>query len=203
MLVTLWTVRYLPMVDLPQHAAQIYLWQHYDDPTQGLAQDYVLNWFTPYLGGYTLVRLAACVLPILQAIKLVVTLAVLAFPLSLHRLLRETGGDRWWSLLGYPMAFGFSFYWGFLNYLVALPVGMLFLVAALGFAREPTWRRGGAFAAIGVLLCLCHVLVFAVVGAAAGFLVLEGCRSVRGALVRLAPFLPGVLFSWSLGAHHP
>ncbi len=194
-LVALWTVRYLPMVDLPQHAAQIYLWQHYHDPADGIARDHVLNWFTPYLGGYLLVRLAAFVLPLLLAIKLVVTLAALAFPLSLHRLLRETGGDRWWSLLGYPMAFGFSFYWGFLNYLVALPVGMLFLVAALRFAREPTRRRAGAFAAFGLLLCLCHVLVFTVVGAAAGFLVLEGCRSVRGALSRMGPFLPGVLFS--------
>src|SRR6187399_3331187 len=35
---------YLPMVDLPQHAAQLSAWIHLDDPNYGFAEQFEINW---------------------------------------------------------------------------------------------------------------------------------------------------------------
>jgi hypothetical protein len=54
------------------------------------------------------------------AAQVVVSLAVLALPCSLPYWLRCVGlTERWWALLGSPLAYGFSFNWGFLNFVLA------------------------------------------------------------------------------------
>ena len=188
--VPIWSVTYLPMVDLPQHAAQIFLWQHYGDPELAPTSRYELNWFTPYLLGYALVRAVSVVLPIATAIKVVITLAIWAFPLSLVALLRQTGGDRYWALAGVPVAFSFSFFWGFLNYVVAVPVGISFLATAIAFARTPTLIRGVIVASFGLVLFISHVLVCVVCGLSGALLALRGASSPRDVALRIVPFIP-------------
>ena len=193
--VPLWSVKYLPMTDLPQHAAQIYLWQHLADPD--VARTYEINWFTPYVAGYALTRALADHTGIRIALKLVITLAVLAFPLSLAYLFRKAGRDPAWALLGFPLAFGYNFYWGFLNFLVAIPVGIALLGAIIGYGEAPT-PRGAALLAIGACaLFFGHVLVMLVIVASGGlWLVLRAPRLLTGFLSALplaAPF-PIALF---------
>ena len=47
---------YLPMVDLPQHAAQLSAWVHLKDPAYGFVDQFEVNWWTPYLLSYLLAR---------------------------------------------------------------------------------------------------------------------------------------------------
>ena len=47
---------YLPATDLPQHAAQLAVWVHYEEPAYRFAEQFELNWFTPYLLGYVMAR---------------------------------------------------------------------------------------------------------------------------------------------------
>jgi hypothetical protein len=48
-LVSIWCVKYLPMVDLPQHAVQISIWKNLHDPRYGFADYFELHYFTPYV----------------------------------------------------------------------------------------------------------------------------------------------------------
>ncbi|HXV75421.1 MAG TPA: hypothetical protein VD788_03815, partial [Candidatus Polarisedimenticolaceae bacterium] len=54
------------------------------------------------------------------------------------------------------------FYWGFFPYLVATPVGVWALAAAIRASSRPTPPRVAGVAALGVLLLVSHVLVFGV-----------------------------------------
>ena len=146
-LVPLWTVKYLPMVDLPQHLAQVAIWMHIKDPAWGFGEQYGLNFMSPYLLGYVLIRVAAVFFDLDVAAKLVISVAVLGTPLALHRLLVRCGGDRWWSLVGFLLAFGFGFYWGFLNYILAVPLGLLLLAESHEFRRCPSAKNGAIVAA--------------------------------------------------------
>lgn len=166
-MVPLWTVSYLPMVDLPQHAAQVAIWQAYHDPGLGYEKLYEFNWFTPYLLGYSLTRLIALAFGVSLAIKVVISLAVLGLPLSCLYLLRSSSGEEWWALLTFPLAYGFCFYWGFLNYLIAIPLGVMLLGAAYRYRQAQTWGRGLALALWAVLLFFAHVLVLGLCGLAA------------------------------------
>lgn len=53
-LAPIWIGRYLPLVDLPQHAAQIAALREIWHGNASLTQLFEINWFTPYLFGYLL-----------------------------------------------------------------------------------------------------------------------------------------------------
>jgi hypothetical protein len=201
----LWSVRYLPMVDLPQHTAQLSYWIHYDDPAFGFAEQLRINWFSPYLLGYALARAAALVLPVAAALKLVITLSILALPLAMDRLLRYAGGDRWWALLGFPLGLGFAFQWGFFNWMVALPLFLWLLPATLEYARSPSPRGAVLLALVGAALFFAHGLMMVFFVLVAGASVLYSARSLRRAALPLLPLLVplGVAVCWRFwGAHN-
>src|SRR5687767_8854307 len=80
-------VRYLPMADLPEHAAQVALLTAFQDPCYRFDQLFEINWFTPYLLAYLVARAFAVVLSVHAAIKLTVFVSVIALPLAMRELL--------------------------------------------------------------------------------------------------------------------
>ena len=145
----------LPMADLPQHMAQVAIWKHLGDPCPGYSALFELNLARPYLLGYGLARLLATVLTVSAAFKVTVWIAILLLPLSLRALLARGAGDPWLSLLGFPLAYGYSFYWGFLNFTLAIPLALFYL--ALLFDKRP--RDLGSIL-LGALLFAAHALMF-------------------------------------------
>lgn len=186
----LWTVKYPPLVDLPQHAAQVKLWLLMEQGTSGYSDEYEWNSFAPYLSCYFAGRLLSAVFPVPIAMKLFVTLAVLALPLAMLRVLRRTGGDRWWSLAGFALAFSFNFYWGLLNFLVAVPLSLLLVSLAFSYAQQPTARRGGWIAFLSVVLFLTHGLVCGFTLLVAGAVILTRSPQLRTAVRGQIPLLP-------------
>jgi len=200
-LAPLWLVKYLPMVDLPQHAAQVSILSHLHDPAFGFAGHYVLNWFEPYWIGYGTTWLLAQAIGVPAALKAVLSAAVLLLPLSLRALLGRAGGEPDWAILGFPTAFGYAFYGGFFTYLVAVPMGLFFLAQVYAFAEAATIRRGAALAAAGVALFFCHFVVFAVMGLAAAAVLATSLPPRRWWLGAAAGALPTALaLAWT--AHH-
>src|SRR5262245_61688328 len=127
-IIPLWVGRYLPLVDLPQHAAQVTALRELWSGNQSLAEIFQVNWFTPYLFGYLLLYALSGVLPITVAVKLMVSVSVAAVPFLTGRLLRAVGADEGLKWAAIPCSFGFAFYWGFLNFVVAVPLALLFLI---------------------------------------------------------------------------
>ncbi len=190
-LLPLWLVDFLPATDLPQHAAQIKLWQRWD---AGLGRDlYKLNWFTPYLFGYSLVRLFAFFTEIETAIRIVLSGYVLALPLGMLAWLKALRRPHELALLAFPAAYGFSFQWGFFNYTVALPVALFFLALGETHLQRPTRRTTIGLALFSVFLFFAHVLILAACG-----VLLFGrallLRRISATVVRLLPAATGALF---------
>lgn len=189
---SLWIGRYLPMVDLPQHAAQISIINNFDRPEFRFAEQFELDWFVPYSMGYFLSAQLALLVGIFSSLKATVSLAVLALPASLYVLLRETEGDPWWSLIGFPFAYGFAFYWGFMSYIMAVPVGVMFVAIVYRHCRFPTLRSGIFVVLWAVLLFFSHAIAFAACGAAAGIVALSSREKIKTLLPLLIP-IPFVL----------
>ena len=145
----------LPAADLPEHMAQIALWKHLDDSCQPIAATFELNLATPYLLGYMLMRALAAVMTVSAAAKLTVWLTIVLLPLALRELLKRTSADPWLSLIGFLLAYGYAFYWGFLNFALAIPIGIYFI--ALLYDREaPVWKPS----IVALLLLSAHALMF-------------------------------------------
>jgi hypothetical protein len=189
-LIPLWTVKYLPMIDLPQHAAQLSIWRHLHDPAYGFAGQFELFWSEPYLLGYLLAMALTPIVSVATAVKIVLSVYIVGFPWSMEQLLAQAGGDRRWALMGFPLAFGYAFGWGFFPYLAAMPLALLLVAMAFRYARCPSWPTALVLAAMGCLLYVAHLLVLGIGTAAAGLVILARsipAVGVRRALLRLAP----------------
>lgn len=192
---------YPPMVDAPQHAAQVAALKHLlagdDWAYSGLFE---LQLFTPYIVGYLLVLMLSWLVEIPLAVKLVVAAAVVAFPLAGARLADEASrGGAWrWMLL--PLPFGFAYQWGFLNFLVAAPLGMLFLFEVIRARERGGWRSGLLIALWLHLLFVAHILTAFFFGVVGMLLLAAPWSGFRGWIRRSVPVfsvLPvAILWMW-------
>lgn len=185
----LWFGRYLPMIDMPQHAAQIAALQQIWSGNETFTRLFQVNWFTPYLLGYMLLYVVSLLVPITIAAKLVVSAAVVTVPMLTAGLLHAAGADERWKWLAIPTSFGFAFYWGFLSFIVAVPLALLFLIQTVHFVRTPSVGRGIGVAAFAVFLFFCHVIVLGFASLTAlGYVVGSGYRDLKSLLWRALPY---------------
>jgi len=185
----LWFGQNLPMIDMPQHAAQIAALRELWAGNEMFTQLFQVNWFTPYLLGYMLLYAGSLVLPVAVATQLLVSLSLVAVPLLTGSLLRAAGADERWKWLAIPGSFSFAFYWGFLSFLVAVPFALLFLIQAIRFADAPTVRRGLGVAAASLALFFCHIIVLGFASLMAlGYIAGAHYRDFKGLLLRALPY---------------
>lgn len=184
--------RDLPMVDLPQHAAQIAIWQRLDAGVPELRELFVLNFRTPYLLAYPLARVLAPAVGAVMALKLVVWLSVVANLVAVELLARRAGHDPWVGILGFVTAMGLCFYFGFVSFVVAMPLAVGALSLALGHARAPNLRAGAWLALLLALVLTAHGIAFVLAFGTAGLLLLRGGGSW---LERFAPLVPAALLA--------
>ena len=197
LLVVFLVARDLPLVDLPQHAAQIATWVRWDARVPEIVGRYELNFRTPYLLAYPIARALAPLVGPIVALKLVVWLAIVGNQLALTGLAQRLGHDRWLGLFGVVTAMGLCFYFGFVSFMLAIPLAVWSLSLALAHAALPRLATG---AFLGLVLCLllsAHGVAFVMGAGCVGLLLLRG---KAGLVPRLAPFVaPAVLIAvWLL-----
>lgn len=157
-IIPIWLPPFPPLIDLPQHAAQIASLHALLNGDNAMAAVFRIDWFTPYLGGMLLLYLASCALPLIMAAKLVVSLAVIALPVVTGMLLRAVGGDERLKWLAIPAGYSFAFYWGFLSFLVAVPLSLLLLWLTVPYERSLSFHRALGIAAFSLLLFFFHII---------------------------------------------
>jgi hypothetical protein len=184
-----WLPEFPPMVDLPQHAAQVALLINLCDPAFPFADYFRVNLFTPYLFGYSMIAALAYPFGIVVACKAVVALALAAFPLATRFFLREAGGEPYWAWLSIPALYGFAYQWGFLNFLVAAPLGLVFLGLVWRQDSRPTWQSSSIMAIAMNLLFFSHALIFAFFVSIAALYWLGSVKSIRELGMRSWPVL--------------
>ncbi len=185
----LWVGSYLPMVDMPQHAAQIAALSEVWRGNEMFTQLFEINWFTPYLLGYLLLAALDTVLPMTVATQVIITASLLAMPLLTGRLLRVVGADERWKWLAIPCSFGFAFYWGFLSFLVAAPLALVLLIRTVRYAEHPTLKSGLGIALFAHVLFFCHIIVLGFASLIAfGYVAGKQYRNPKALVVQSLPF---------------
>ncbi len=185
---TVWIAPRPPLADLAQHAGQIQLWHDLVLGDSRWAALLHVNYFTPYIAGCGLALLLSFLLPVTAAVKLVLMLAYYGFVAACVVMRRRMGGERRLDWLFVPGFFGLAWVYGFFPFLVALPVAMMFIVLAHGYAERPSARRAMLLAGAGLVLFFSHGLAFLLAaGVGVAFLLVQA-RSVRSFAMAAAPF---------------
>ncbi|MGZ8216249.1 hypothetical protein [Methylomagnum sp.] len=139
----LWVGHYLPMVDLPQHAAQIATFFALDKPDFPFKELFLINWFNPYLVGYLMTLALALVFPVILAVKLVLTASLIAYFIAFKWLREKFKADAGTDWLVIPTWYGFAFNWGFYHFLIGLPLFLIFLGLVMQSLEQ--WNRRNAW----------------------------------------------------------
>jgi hypothetical protein len=136
----IWSVRFLPMQDYPEHLLQIDMLSHRSDPAFDYAKhfDFHLR-LAPYVTFYAITLFLSAVLPIEIAGKVSVSLYILAVTLLVMRLARRSGASSapWGLLLFFPFAFNQQYFQGNINYFYSLPLLVFALLDHEDISRKP------------------------------------------------------------------
>src|SRR5262249_49499405 len=131
----LWIVHYPPLVDYPNHLARAFILAHAQSPTLG--QFYVPRWnLSPYLFMDAILVPAQQLMPLLLAGRILLTVAVLALPVTCWFFLRAANPGA--ELLAtYSLLFCYNAFFrsGFVNWQLSLSLCFLALGIWLRFAR--------------------------------------------------------------------
>ena len=181
-----WIAPHPPMVDIPQHAAQISLLRDLLTGQSPWSAQLQINLVTPYLIGYGLASLLSFMMPVVAAMKLLLSLAYICFfavcVACRKRLSTESSLD--WMFV--PTFFGFCYSWGMFTYLLAAPIGLFFVLQADKYAAVKTASRGLALVLAGLVLLISHGMTF-VLGWGTGVVLLT---------LRLTPRWKAASFYW-------
>ena len=195
---TFWISPHPPMADLPQHAGQIVLWHDLLLGVSKWQSLFHVNYFTPYLIGNGLALLLSFVMPVTAALKLLLALSYYAFVAACVLLRCWMGGDRrldWLFVTGF---FGLAYAYGFFPFLIALPIGLLFIALAHRYAGRPTVASGAVLCLTGLALFLSHGLVCLFANATGEALLLIRRRSLGVLVASAGPYgalaLPCLLY---------
>lgn len=198
----LWLVEFLPIIDLPQHLGQVTALREYLQGNPLFVATFEPNWFTPYMIGNLLMYGLSSLMPMLVAAKLMVSVALVAVPWSIRLMLGAAGGDRRLAILAIPCAFSTAYYWGFLPFLIGIPLVFLALASAIRFDRDPDLRNGLTLAALMLVLFPTHMLALGAAGFLCGLYVLAArFGDWSGMALRMLPLMTPLplMVAWSLG----
>ncbi len=204
-----WLTTFPPMVDYPQHLAMAAMLRWWDDPERGFADTYRLVWTAPQSLFEWLAAGAAWLVPIEQAGKLAVALALAAVGPAALALAHRLGRPAWYALPPLAMAYNYAYSWGFVGTLFAYPLFLAGLAAADRLLdrleRDPERPAGGfgpaawlALAGLTLAFYLVHLQLLLLFAAAVAWLAAARRPGRRRAAVPLSALLPGVLLVLAL-----
>ena len=156
----MWLSPRLPMLDLPQHAAQIALWRDLLLHKSHWSHLVYINLLTPYLIGYGAALPLSFIFSTETSVRIVLTIAFFAFIGACVAVRRELGADKRLDWLFLPGFFGFDWKMGFVTFLAAAPALMGFILLALRYRSAPGFGRGLGLLACGIALLFSHGLSF-------------------------------------------
>jgi hypothetical protein len=195
LLLPVWSVQFPPLLDYPNHLASGFVLGHLHDPAYQFQRYYAGDWKPyPYIASDFLLMTLCRVLPAQFAGKVLLSLGVLAFPLSAWFFLRRANpGENALALWTLLAAHNVFFLYGFLGFFFSL--SLMFVSAGLWLRwleRPSVWRWAAACAAVTAAY-LMHFFGFAFTALIVAFYSISRPRW-REWLYSAGMFLPGTLF---------
>ena len=154
-----WSSRFLPLLDEPNHLSALYIWKQLSDPSSPLHAYYRLA-FAPvsYLLHYGLAYLTSWVVGVELAHKLLLSTYVLSFPVAGWLWCRATGRTVWLCLTTIPLAYSTSWSLGYHSFDAGLAACLFAVLAQHALLRAPSGWRALAACGLGLACYFGHPL---------------------------------------------
>jgi len=186
---TIWIPTHLPLVDFPQHVAQLAVLKDLLFGQTQWSEIVMINYFTPNLFGYFAALALTPFFTATTAFKILLSVAYIAFAylcVKLRKHLKIDSRLDWLFLLPF---FGYAYKWGFVTFLIAAPIGLFFILTADRYAKAPSQKYAILLSAIGLVLLESHGLMFLFSFGLGGLLLLVHTKSIKSALITVIPYV--------------
>ena len=196
LLAPVWTVRYVPLVDYPNHLAGAFVLAHLKDPAFQFSRFYAPDWNAyPYLAMDVILLGLQRFLAIEIAGRVLLSLCLLAVPAAAWFFLRQANPGQeslaLWSLLVSNNLYFFLF--GMLNLQLSLALCLVVLGFWLKFAKRPSAPLWCLLLVLTTALYFTHLLGFGIAGLVMTAYALFARLSLRRILLSWVLFVPGGL----------
>jgi hypothetical protein len=184
-----WLSPRLPMVDLPQHVAQVTLWHDLITDQSPWADLFTINLFTPYLTTYTLALCLSFLMSTSIAFKLLLTAALIGFVASCVQIRKNFDADARFDWLYIVSFFGFAYEYGFVTFLISTPICLQFIKLAHRQTQVNNCKLDVGIIALGLTLLVSHGLSFLFAGLVSGCMLLATAKSPKIFFRRAIPYV--------------
>ncbi|HRI68608.1 MAG TPA: hypothetical protein PK156_30480 [Polyangium sp.] len=153
--------RYVPMTDVPFHAANTGILRHYFDPDYHLREQFeIVPIGVPYMSTYVIGALAMFFVPSWIAVKISAAVMLGLLPLGLGVMFHGMKKSPLLGLAGLPFVWNFLTHWGFLNYVGAIGLFCAVIGLTLLVLDKPTFTKQLLLSAALVTLFFTHIFRF-------------------------------------------
>ncbi len=121
-LIPIWSVDILPFTDYPVHLALIQASGFSFNTPETVTEQFQTKWFTPYSTTFLLARLLSIAFSVETTGKILLMLYLVTTPLLFMRTLRLLGKPGYLAFPMFLMLYNFNLSWGFLPFLIAVPL---------------------------------------------------------------------------------
>jgi hypothetical protein len=181
-------VQFPPIVDLPQHVAQVRLfWEALSDPHSA----YRIQWLTPYGLSYVLLGGAWALASPENAGRLAMLALGALWVATAHFLAAARGRPAAAAIVASALLFNHTLYWGFSSFVIGWPAFAIWFVLTSGrHAHATGWRTSAELLAAAIVLYFSHALWLA--AGTLWFFVSQAFNrtSLRTTLLRFLSFAP-------------
>lgn len=197
LLAPVWTVRYVPLVDYPNHLAGAFVLAHLRDPAYQFSRFYASDWNTyPYLAMEVILVGLQRFLAIDLAGRALLSLCVLAVPAAAWFFIRQANPGQeslaLWSLLVSNNLYFFLF--GLLNLQLSLALCLVVLGFWLKFIERPYVSLWCLLLILTTALYFTHLLGFGMAGLVMTSYAVFARLPFRQVLRSWVLFVPGAFF---------
>jgi hypothetical protein len=180
------SVRFPPITDLPQHAAQVRL---FGEASSQPESPYRIQWLTPYSLVYAVLGASWLAFGPENAGRIGMLLIALAWIIMLHLLAARLKRPPLAASLASVLFFGHILYWGFYQFAFGWPVFLAYLLL-LRAEFKNRWKEALAFLGAWIVLYFAHILWFLVAVAWLGVTHIFIRRDIKKLVLRAAGAVP-------------
>jgi len=210
LLIPVWSVKYPPLQDYPNHLARAYIASRLTDPAYVFSQYYELVWqAVPNCLSDIILIVLELFVPTEVAGRILLSLILLGISMGFSLFLRTTGHRREgnvYAYLGYALAYSHFFQRGYLNYCLGLALMFTSLCCYTRWMESSRKFYWISAAVLSVLTYLAHIIPFAILVLSVGMMTVFAYKEKLEKVVSaLSPLFPSLilLFLYLLENHPP
>lgn len=188
-IITFWIPNHLPLTDLPQHAGQITLLKDMLLSQSKWDELFQINFLTPYLTSYLLATLLSFIFSVSTAFKILLSIGYVAFIYTSIQLRKHFKIDSRLDWLFILPFFGFAYQYGFLSFVLSVPIGLWFILLADRYSQSQSKINGIKLTAVGLLLLESHGLMFLFAVGLGGLILLSRAKNLKSLVLGILPYL--------------